>query len=383
MATRVSISPSVLSWAVRRSGRDETELAKRFPALQRWSDPKTGPTTKQLQSFSKFTGIAFGYLLLPNPPELGLPIADFREGHTGKWDRPSTDLLAVLYQSVRRQEWYRDYALESGLPTVEIVGAGAASTAAEVASDMRERLDFQVDSRSGTWNESRRSLLSAFEELGGLTVTTSMVGNNAHRILDPDEFRGFSLVDDIAPLIFVNAAQTLNGQIFTLAHEFAHVWLGTSGISAEDIRREADSEIEAWCNAVASEFLVPVPDLRERYPGLRRRDLTARLDSLTSTYRCGTLVVLQSIHRAGLEDFADFDAVYDQEVRRLAGLEKRGATGRGDHYLNQPYRIGDRLSRALIGDAIEGRTELSEALRLMSMKSLHTFDEYARRLGVA
>lgn len=58
------------------------------------------------------------------------------------------------------------------------------------------------------------------------TVATSIVDNNTHRLLDPDEFRGFALVDDIAPLVFVNTQQTLIGQIFTLAHEYAQVWRG-------------------------------------------------------------------------------------------------------------------------------------------------------------
>ena len=61
-----------------------------------------------------------------------------------------------------------------------------------------------------------------------------MVDNNTRRPLDENEFRGFTLVDDIAPLVFVNSHQTLNGQIFTLAHEFAHV----GGEEARDRERE-------------------------------------------------------------------------------------------------------------------------------------------------
>lgn len=115
-----------------------------------------------------------------------------------------------------------------------------------------------------------------------------MVDNNTRRPLDEKEFRGFALVDDIAPLIFVNTHQTLNGQIFTLAHEFAHVWRGASGIGSEDPRTEGQSEIERWCNAVASEVLVPRDDLAPRHANVATAALTEALDTLAHDFHCGT-----------------------------------------------------------------------------------------------
>lgn len=228
-----------------------------------------------------------------------------------------------------------------------------------------------------------KTLLRAFEALGGLTVATSMVENNTKRLLDEDEFRGFALVDEVAPLVFVNARQTLNSQIFTLAHEFAHVWRGASGIGNEDPRADGQSEVERWRNSVASEILVPRDALEARHPGVSNLALPEALDELAHDFRCGTLVILQALHRTGVRRFDNFNNVYDAEVNRLRNLQERREAGGGDHYNNQPFRVGERLSRALIADALEGRTSIEEAMRLMSMKSLSTFDEYARRLGAA
>lgn len=382
MAVRVEVSPDVLGWALDRA-HDPEAVTDAMPQVLRWIAGDSQPTVKQLATFASRTGTPFGYLFLPRPPDLELPVPDFREGFAGETlGDPSADLLAVVHQSIRRQDWYRDYAIDNGLAEVEVVGSAEDKPPAETAAEMRAALGYEVSQRRGSWSDQRKHLLRAFEDLGGLTVATSMVGNNTHRMLDPNEFRGFSLVDRLAPLVFVNTRQTLNGQIFTLAHEFAHVWRGVGGVSLEDLRWRPQNRVERWCNDVASEFLVPADDLRNRYAAVQHLTLVDQLEQLARTYRCGTLVVLQAVNRTGLRTFDDYGATYDDEVARLKALAvDRDEGGSGQFLYNQPYRIGERLSRALINDALGGRTTLSEAVRLMSLKSLTNFDNYARYLG--
>lgn len=385
MAVRVEVSPDVLGWALDRAN-DPDAITESMPNVLEWLSGDTQPTVKQLARFAARTGTPFGYLLLRHPPDLALPVPDFREGFGGATlGEPSPDLMAVVHQSIRRQDWYRDYAIENGLPEVEVVGSAEGMSPVEAAEDMRMVLGYEVPQRRGSWNDQRKYLLRAFEELGGLTVATSMVENNTHRMLDPDEFRGFSLADRLAPLVFVNTRQTINGQIFTLAHEFAHIWRGVGGVSLEDLRWSPQGGVERWCNDVASEFLVPAADLRDRFVTVRDLALVDQLERLAHTYRCGTLVVLQAINRQRLRAFEDYEATYDEEVERLKQLaaDRDDGGGSGQFLYNQPYRIGERLSRALIDDALGGRTSLSEAVRLMSLKSLTNFDNYANYLRQA
>lgn len=380
MTLRVDVSPEVLAWAAAQSGSNLDDLHTKFPRWEEWMSGDREPTVPQLEDVAQKTGVPFGYLLLREPPRIALPIPDFREGYGRAAVAPSSDLMAVLNLSIRRQDWYRDYATDNALPVVEVVGSASQMSPHEAAADMRARLNFEVAQRRGSWGETRKHLLLAFEGLGGLTVATSMVENNSHRMLDPNEFRGFALVDRQAPLLFVNTNQTLNGQIFTIAHELAHIWRGTSGISIEDPRRVPQSEVERWCDAAASEFLVPATDLAERYGSLANLELTEKLERLARDYKCGTLVVLQAIRRGGLHHFDDFDGVYETELQRLLALNAGAPESGGSFYNNQPYRIGRRFSLAIIRDALEGRTPLSEAIKLTSLKSLSNFDKYANHI---
>ena len=330
MPVRVPVSPEVLGWALDRSN-DADAVTDAFPKVLEWMAGDSQPTVKQLARFAARTGTPFGYLLLRRPPALELPVSDFREGFAGSdLENPSPNLLAVLHLSIRRQDWYRDYAIDNELPEVAQVGSAADAAPVDAAANMRRTLGYEVAQRRGSWDTQRKYLLAAFEQLGGLTVATSMVENNTHRMLDSDEFRGFSLVDPRAPLVFVNTRQTLNGQIFTLAHEFAHVWRGTGGVSLEDTRTTPQSNIERWCNDVASEFLVPAADLRNRWSALRGLDLVDQLERLAKTYRCGTLVILQAVSRANLRHFDDYEATYDDEVERLKALAADQGDGAAD-----------------------------------------------------
>ncbi|MEX0632793.1 ImmA/IrrE family metallo-endopeptidase [Serratia ureilytica] len=71
--------------------------------------------------------------------------------------------------------------------------------------------------------------------------------------MNVEEFRGFAISDPYAPVVFVNLTDAPAARLFTLLHEIAHLWIGSSGISTASTHE--DRKEERFCNAVAGEFL--------------------------------------------------------------------------------------------------------------------------------
>src|ERR1700730_4840616 len=256
--TRVSVTPEMYRWARERSGVELGDLLIRFPKLSEWERLERQPTLKQLEQYARATFTPIGYLLLPHPIPEQVPIPDFRTMGNREIARPSPNLLDTIYLCQQRQEWYKEYAQEQGLSPAALVGSLRIDAPVEQAADrIRTWLKFEVGERRDfrTWEEALRRFIAQADVSGVMVMCSGVVGSNNRRALNPEEFRGFALSDEFAPLVFINGADTKAAQMFTLAHELAHLWVGQSALSNADIPETADNQVERWCNQVAAELL--------------------------------------------------------------------------------------------------------------------------------
>lgn len=380
---RVDVEPALLAWVRERSGLDDEYLEGRFPKLGAWESQEIKPTLKQLEAFASATHTPFGLLLLPEPPDEEIPLPDFRTMRDQAGEVPTADLLDTIYLCQQRQEWYRDYERLSGEDALAWVGSMSTSmSVVEAAAAIGERLQFRLEDRLSyrTWTESLRGLAEQAEATGVLVMISGIVASNTHRVLDPEDFRGFAIVDDLAPVVFVNGSDTKAAQIFTLTHELAHLWLGASALSNASPAVAPANEIERWCNSVAAELLVPVEDFQSEFAP--DQDLTEELDRLARRYKVSTLVVLGRVRDVGALTATEFRQAYTAELDRVLALRGDGGGG-GNFYNTLPVRASKRFTRSVVASTLEGRTLYRDAARLLGFKNLKTLDQLGKTLGIA
>ncbi|MDO9318457.1 MAG: ImmA/IrrE family metallo-endopeptidase [Gammaproteobacteria bacterium] len=380
---RVAVSPELVQWARERAHLDVETLEPKFPKLSQWERCEVLPTFKQLESFANATHVPFGYLFLPEPPQIPMPIPDFRTLQNQQLRTASPDLLDTIYAMQGRQSWLRETRAECDALSREFVGsASLTDDPAAIGREMRRLLDLEHGWAANvrTWQDAVSALRIAIEALGVMAVINGVVGNNTHRALNVEEFRGFALSDEYAPLIFVNGADAKSAQMFTLAHELAHLWLGAegSGLSGFSGIFPDGAPVEIFCDQAAAEFLVPEAELRAAWSDVSREE--APFELLARRFKVSPIVVgrraldLRLIER---QYFFDFYEVYIRQERN----GKQATASGGDFYNNQNTRVGSLFAVQVIRAARERRIGFKQAYELTGLNG-GAFQEYARRLGM-
>ena len=382
--TRAPINPTLIVWARERAGRTTEEFEKKFPKLPQWEAGTIQPTFKQADDFASSVHIPVGYLFLSEPPIESLPIPDFRTVAGKVKAKPSPNLLDTIRFCQERQHWYRYVARTKGIESLPFVeSATQTSSPVRIAAQMHETLGFDVAARQNcsTWTDSLRMFISAADKAGILVMVSGVVASNTSRRLDPEEFRGIALSDPLAPLVFVNGTDAKAAQMFTLAHELAHLWLGTSALSNCTAKPTSGlHNDEVWCNAVAVEFLVPLTVLRKEL--LDNEPIPVALTRLARVFKVSSLVILRRLLDVGWLNRSAFKDAWREEIERLQNHKLRGVGG-GDFYRTTLSRVGRRFAKALVVSTLEGHTLYRDAYRMLGIRRGTTFEEIARQVNSA
>jgi Zn-dependent peptidase ImmA (M78 family) len=373
---RVSLNADVLRWIIDRSGESLESLRKRFKKISDWIDGSGEPTLRQVEELAQATMTPLGWFFLDKPMVEELPIPFFRTLTDKSVRKASPELFETIYTIQRRQEWMREYLVSESEPPLAFVNSVRPDVpSAQIADKMRTILGFSEDwaSRANDWEDAQRRLRRAIEDARIFVVINSVVGYNTSRGLNPEEFRGFVLVDDYAPFVFVNGADVRPAQMFTLAHELAHVFFGKSAVFDLRELRASEDSIERICNDAAAEFLVPEKLLKQIWPSSRNK--SARFKELSARFKVSQVVIARRALDLGMIGKREFSEFYRVSAAAWRNKQRKSG-GIVPFYVTLPLRIGERFGGAVLQALRDGAIQYTEAYSLTGLNR-QTFDKFA------
>jgi Zn-dependent peptidase ImmA (M78 family) len=330
--------------------------------VSQWLNGERLPTFRQAKLAAKKLRVPFGFLFLDEPPDETLPIPDFRTVDGQPIDNISLDLRDLLYSVLRKQEWLSQYLAESGSRAIGLVGSRRREHAVSViADDIRTNLDLRLADRPSRSDTFLRQLVQRAEDVGIAVLRSGIVGNDTHRKLNVREFRGFSLSDSFAPLIFINSADAPPAQVFTLVHELAHIWRGDTGISGS--LDQSSAFVERLCNQVAAEVLVPQEEFILAWQsGL---DVHEAIKRAAGRFRVSRYVSAIRAFESGFIDQGELASLLEEY--RAEGARTSNAEG-GDYYRTLIARNSRTITEGVVDAISRQRVLIREAAGLLDAK---------------
>lgn len=331
-AVNVNIQPAVINWALGQA-KEEKLGTKLMDNIMRWLDGSKTPTFNQIEEFSRKANIPLGYFFLQEPPVEEIKLLDYRTVDSIELANPSRDLIDTIHEMENVQDWMKDYRHDADFDTLAIVGSLKGKTDVNViANQIRADLEMPLD-----WYKNKRTMGEAFnyvrgllEYSGVLVMLSGIVGKNTHRALSIDEFRAFTMVDEWAPLIFINSADSEGAKLFSLFHEVAHIWIGENDLYNDRRNSNSVRDIEILCNAVASELMVPQEAFLEAWKDNTMVDLNQKINEIAKRFMCGAVVIARKALDNKKINQKKYDEIVEEAIEAYRIMKENKESGGGN-----------------------------------------------------
>ncbi|WP_435979485.1 XRE family transcriptional regulator [Psychrobacter sp. DM4] len=373
------INPDIISWAIKRSGLAMSEISKKLSIreekLAEIERGKEEIAFSKAKQFAKITNIPFGFLFLNEiPEEEALRIPDLRTVDSKELEKPSNALKEVICINQERVEWYRNYLKEQGIERNPYVGYLSKANMNEMIAFLNEKLK---SDKAKDAKDYHRKLVNSIEDLMIMVIQDSDLGHYT-KPLNVEEFRGFAIADEVAPLIFINTADSLNAQLFTLIHELAHILKGESGVSDNSIF--SVNPTEQFCNAVAGEFLVPKKEFHKKWSELHSTNLDLTFEVLVKNFHVSRHVVARRALDLNYIDKKKYDE-YIHRIREEFLASKNRSESGPSYYVVKNFKLSSQLSQAVISQTLSGRMLYRDAGNILGTNPSN-IEKFAQKVSM-
>jgi Zn-dependent peptidase ImmA (M78 family) len=372
MATEgIPINKAMITWARKRAGLTPDQAAQKFAKIAVWESGDVLPTYPQLEQLSEEFKLPVAVFFFPNPPQ----VPPIEETFRTLPDTEFEQLPRRIQQLLRKAKAFQLglYELTQGRnPARRLITSEVRFTELmsvdTMAARVRSYLGISLEQQAA-WRNADDALKQWRRALYDVGI---FVFKDAFR---QEDFSGFSLYDDVFPIIYINNSQAFTRQIFTLFHELAHLIFHTSGIDPLDddyVQRLSGQQqrIEVMCNRFAAQFLVPESAFEAAFTGMPATEGTAEVLALRFH------VSREFIFRKFLDRELISQDDYRRAVRRWVAQKQEG-TGGNPYWAKLAYLGRDYVALAF-SEYHQNRideTQLGEYLD-MKPRNVGTLEEY-------
>lgn len=367
MKNVVEIKPEIFKWIINEF--DQSIIGSKYSDLiNDWLNDRKKPTYNQIDQLSKKLHIPFGYFFLEQEPKEEIKLLEFRTIYNDKYSKPSRDLIDTIFYMEDIQTWMSEYKKEMGYESLKFVGnfKDSLNEIEPIVKSIRETLELKE-----RWFEDVRSRSDAYkllktkiEDKGILIMSNGVVGNNTHRSLNIDEFRAFVIVDNFAPLVFINDTDTQNAKIFSLIHEIAHVWIGRSNLFNSTYEDNSNINIvEKKCNEIAAEIIVPTHVFKELW-NRTKDNVYEKICILSEHFKCSETVIARRALDYKYINKIIYEEVQIKAIKEYRTSRKKNKGFGGNFYNTQNSRYDKNFIGAVYHSVNSGRITYTDAYRL-------------------
>ena len=283
-----------------------------YKKIDAWENGSDFPTINEAKSLAKLYKVPFACFYYSKLPEMTPVRYNDRRTLNGS----QSNLLSYeLWKEIQRITSNRDVAIEC-FPDIDTVfdplpKLDKTADVKTIAQNLREYID--ITSPFNSKNEYNQN--DPFKFFQKLIEAKGIIVAQIQKVAVSD-IRGFSIYDDVLPIIAVTSKDSKRAKVFTLFHELAHLIRRSSSLCLVDFGENSDEE-EKICNMIAAETLLPEDSFREvslsiyqDYGEWNDQCLT----DISDKFAVSSFVVLRRIHDLNLMKGNEYYSKYSEMI---------------------------------------------------------------------
>ena len=330
--------------------------------VKEWEEGRNNPTWKQLEKMATVYDINMFLLTSNDNLTPHREIKDFRKLDDGVNKAGVKRFLHFLLERQRFVEWSMK---SDNLRKNALVGYGSdyKRNPERLAALISEKIGYRAE--DVVKKESPLKYFVSLVEDRDIFVMKTLASNP----IEVKEMRGVYIANEYAPIIAINRKDTKTAQMFTLAHELAHLFIDVEGVTNIDFRdTSVNDRTEIFCNKVAAYLLLPDRILEDKKYSLKD------IRDVASKYKVSEICTLYRLKDSGRIRRSDEDDFEKNIVQRMKKHpeenkiknKKEGKSGRGYTSIMKDTN-GELFTTFISSLYLEGQLNAAEASKALKV----------------